>query len=181
MSVLSKLDNSLPTRPSHFYSHPPSHPPSICSSLCLFIHGKHAPSDQYVPDIIWGPENMVLKTLRVFGEKQTHSKKVYRSVPGCVCASFQDYSEDRSKDSLKFLFASSFFPAESLWPLLMALIVYLYKQKNKLTDKHRTLKVVQTRQLPPSWGREESIGLSSGPADQVGDSRASDVLSLLKK
>ena len=53
-----------------------------------------------------------------FGEKQTHPKRVYRSVPGSVCASFQDYSEDRSKDSLlKFLFASSLFPAESLWPM----------------------------------------------------------------
>ena len=123
---------------------------------------------------------MVLETLRVFGEKQTHPKKVYRSVPGCVCAGFQDYSEDRSKDSLKFLFASSLFPAESLWPLLTPLIVYLYKQKSKLTDKHRTLKVVQTRQLPPSWGREESVGLSPGPADQAGDSRASDVLFLLE-
>ena len=113
--------------------------------------------------------------------KNRHIHKKLQKCGRLRLCRLQDYSEDRSKDSLKFWFASSLFPAESLWPPLTPLIVYLYKQKNKLTDKRRTLKVVQTRQLPPSWGREESVGLSPGPADQAGDSRASDVLFLLEK
>lgn len=76
MSILSKLDNFL-TLP-RFSSLPSSNHPvphlSVCSSVHLSIHGEHALSNQYVPETIWGSENIVPETLRVFLGKTDTSK-----------------------------------------------------------------------------------------------------------
>lgn len=80
MSILSKLDNF--PNPTLSFSALIHHPVLIC--LFIYVYSSmgnmlQAISMYLISSVL---RIVVLETLRVFGEKQTHPKKVYRSVPG---------------------------------------------------------------------------------------------------
>lgn len=136
MSILGKLDHFLRPLSAH-----PCPPPTIHLPICPLDHLYICPSSGNIFRavsmclILSGALRVLsLRPSLSFG-KNRHVETSSQSVLACICASIQDHSEGRIKNSLKLLFASSLYPIQESLASADTSNYILVKQKNKLTNR----------------------------------------------